>query len=78
MGDFETTCADKYNKGFDDGYAEALRATNHPETAEWITKDGVIWACSKCKTASGQYNYCHHCGAKMKNSIEGSGRIDLS
>ena len=60
-----------YDRGFRDGYAEALKETdNVPDknVGEWIdvNGDGSLWRCSVCGETQCCYdNYCGNCGAKM-------------
>ena len=60
-----------YDRGFRDGYAEALKETdNVPDknVGKWtdVNGDGSLWRCSVCGETQCCYdNYCGNCGAKM-------------
>jgi NADH pyrophosphatase NudC (nudix superfamily) len=58
-----------YERGYRDGYAEALEVTDDAEPVKhghWIWDSDRFWHCSVCNEySSWTYKYCPHCGAKM-------------
>ena len=62
-----------YERGYRDGYAEALEVTDNAEPVEhgyWVWEnyltEGSWWLCSECGDRfETPYPYCPHCGAKM-------------
>ncbi len=58
-----------YEKGYRDGYAEALEVTEDAvRHGHWIGKEDQKWHCSECDGIAPKghrYDYCPNCGAKM-------------
>ena len=52
-----------------DGIAKVVNAipsADRPQ-GEWIDAKNAGWKCTVCgKWSNGQYDYCPHCGARMK------------
>lgn len=54
-----------YDKGFRDGYAQAMSEVKH---GHWVMSDSDYeWECSSCGYGYTDYRttYCYDCGAKM-------------
>lgn len=64
-----------YERGYRDGYAEALEVTDDVEPVKhghWVGVDDEpcnVWECDVCgwiyEDDEPYYNFCPHCGAKM-------------